>query len=242
MANMHILDMPKHRIERENKYILNKNKNIIINGILSCRTVLQVESSISFARYLCHCGLTRSNYRLFIRVLETNNKWVIDALIGKRDPSLLFASIRPTTFLVKKALGIISFWHPKQLYPKVLHALLGVLEYAFHKPDEGYRIFQLRMADLNNIGKYLDEEKNQDDPDNRHVLDILDRITRIGEYRRNIYKNNLSKHAFRIRHAFFDDTKKLRDIIPQVLLVSLQREDGETKPSEGFLKFMETAE
>jgi hypothetical protein len=240
MASMRILGLPNRRIEKENRYILNKNKSIILSGILSCRTALQVESSITFARYLSYSGLTRSNYRLFLRVLETNNKWVIDALIGKRNPSLLFSNIRPCAFLIKKALSLLSFWHPKQLYSKVLHSLLGVIEYAYHKPDEGYRIYRLRLADLNNIGKHLDEEKDQENPENRHLLDILDRITIIGEYGGSVYKNNISKHAFRIRHAFFDDTKKLSDIIPQVLLVSLSREDMEISPSEPFLKFVET--
>jgi hypothetical protein len=129
-------------------------------------------------------------------------------------------------------------WHPKQIYSKVLLALLGIIECGYHKPDDGYNICPLSITDLNNIGKFLDPSKDQLHENNLTLLDVLDKITGLGEYRGSLIKNVLSKHAFNIRIAFFDNTKKLTDIIPQVLLIELNREDYEVKPSKEFIKFL----
>ncbi len=223
---------------QEEEILFTQNKNIIISGIFSCQTAVQVESCVGFARYLNYVGITQQNYPLFLKLLETNNKWVVDALIAKRDPRLLFSNIQPNQFLIKKAFLILSFWHPKQIYHKVLDALLAVLEYAYYEADDGYKIYRLKINDLNNIGKYLDESRDQDEGNNRLILNVLDKITRLGEYRQNITKSVLAKHAFYIRIAFFDNRKKLLDIIPQVLLVPVKRELYEINPPENYRKYL----
>ncbi|MCG8478046.1 MAG: hypothetical protein MI724_03050, partial [Spirochaetales bacterium] len=66
------------------------------------------------------------------------------------------------------------------------------------------------------------------------VLEILDRITQLGEYDGGVQKSTISKHAFNIRDSFFDNTKTLVDTIPQVLLVRLDREEHEVAPSREY--------
>ncbi len=222
----------------EEDILFKQNKNIIVNGIFSCQTAVQVESCAGFARYLNYVGITQHNYPLFLKLLETNNRWVVDVLIAKRDPRLLFSNIQPNRFLIKKAVLILSFWHPKQIYYKVLDALLGVLEYAYYQSDDGYKIYRLKINDLNNIGKYLDESRDQDETNNRLILNVLDKITQLGEYKQNITKSILAKHAFYIRIAFFDNRKKLMDVIPQVLLVGIKRELHEIKPAEKYQNYL----
>jgi hypothetical protein len=217
--------------------VLNQNRETIINGIFGTQTSIQVESSTTFAEYLSHVGINRSNYLLFLRILETNNKWVVDAVIEKRDPRLLFTVIKPNSYLISRAFKLLAFWHPGQIFSKVLLAVLGIVEYSFHKPDDGYRIYKLEISDLSNLGKYLDESKDQMDPINETILEILDRITNLGEYRPTIQKSALVKHAFNIRIAYFDNTKSLMDNIPKILLVRLKREDREVKPSKHFLDY-----
>lgn len=221
----------------ESYNVLDQNRQTIINGIFGTQTPIQVESSAAFAEYLSFVGINRSNYLLFLRILETNNKWVVDAVIEKRDPRLLFTVIKPTNYLISRAFKLLAFWHPGQIYSKVLLAVLGIVEYSFHKPDDGYRIYKLEISDLSNLGKYLDESKDQMDPVNETILEILDRITKLGEYRPTIQKSALVKHAFNIRIAYFDNTKSLMDNIPKILLVRLKREDREVKPSKHFLDY-----
>lgn len=224
---------------REDEQLLLDNREIILEGIFGCTTPVQLESSIAFARYLNHVGINASNYLLFLRFLQTNNKWVVDALIGTREPRLLFSGVRPNSVLVRKASMLLSFWHPGQIYAKVLQAVLGIIEYCYYNADDGYQIYKLRITDLNNIGKFLDEQRDQFDDNNRLLLDVLDRVTRIGSFDDNPRKSVLAKHAFEIRIAYFDHHKKCADIIPQLLLVRIDREQGELQPSKEFIRFLQ---
>jgi hypothetical protein len=227
-----------------NKYedIFDKNKNIIINGIIGIQTKTQLESVICFARYLNMVGITRVNYRLFLRIIETNNKWVVDAIIGRLQPHLFFSSIKPNSYLIRRAYQLLTSWHPGQIYEKVLLAILGIIEYSYYKADDGFEIYSLEINHINNIGKYLVQEKGQDYQINDIILKILDHISAIGEYRNNIRKSVIAKHAFNIRIAYFDNTKNLLDFIPEILLVRYNREDYNLDPSTEFMEFINKIE
>ena len=62
-------------------------------------------------------------------------------------------------------------------YPKTLAIVLGVLQNTYSSPKDGYKIFPLSVADVDNLGKHLEKQKGQNDPRNRCILDILDRIS-----------------------------------------------------------------
>ncbi len=224
-------------IENEYSEIIQRNEQIILNGIFGISNPIEVGSSMAFAKYLSHVGITSRNYLLFLKIVEGNNKWVVDELISDRDPRLLFSVIRPNTELVKKAFEFLSYWHPGQIYEKVLLIILGIVEYTFHKPDDGFSLYPITITDLHNLGKFLDEKKDQEYSINEQILSILDRIIRLGEYDTEVKKSIISKHAYNIRDAFFDNTKSLLDIIPKLLLVRLNREDREVSPSKEYVDF-----
>jgi hypothetical protein len=210
----------------------------VLEGLFACATPLQVEAAAGFARYLSSAGITTANHQLFLRLLETNNRWVVDALIGPRDPRLLFSSIRLSTALLARAFLLLSAWHPGQIYQKVLQAVLGIIECAYYQPDDGYRIYRLKIADLNSLGKFLDEGRDQFDPNNDVLLSALDRITQLGLYEDNQRKHVLSKHAFSIRIAYFDHRKRCIDVIPQLLMVRLEREQTEIQPAGEYQSYV----
>ncbi len=217
--------------------LLQKNSHLVYDGILGTATPYQVGASMAFAKYLNHVGITTRNYSLFLKTLESNNKWIVDELMSNSDPRLLFTSIKANSKLIKYAFEQLSIWHPGQIYNKVLLAILGIIEYSYYKPDDGYMIYKLDIQDLHNLGKFLDEKENQMDMINATILDCLDRITIMGSYDHEIIKSNIANHAFNIRDAYFDHTKTLGDIIPKVLLVRLKREDREVSPPKDFLDF-----
>ena len=68
-------------------------ENRLLQGIIGCRTTEAVESAVTFATFLSTVGLTPENYPVFLRILEVENHWVIDALIGERDPFLLLSAV-----------------------------------------------------------------------------------------------------------------------------------------------------
>lgn len=225
----------KRKSPEEN--LLITNKEIFLSLFTPPQSIKQLEASICFARYLNSIGLNRRNYKIFLKMMETNNRWVIDSLIGERDPILLFSTIKPNKFLIKEAFRILTFFHPKEVNKKLLLAILGILQAAYYSADDGYKIYMLTIADLDNLGKFLDSEKDQFDEINKMVLEVLDRISRLGFYNWTHQKSILSKHAFDIRFGYFDNRKKLKDIIPEVLLIKIERR--EVSPSQKFIEFLE---
>jgi hypothetical protein len=75
------------------------------------------------------------------------------------------------------------------------------------------------MSDIYNIGKHLDKERDQMDPRNRLLLEILYDIYFIGIDSDDRAMIQIGIKANDIRMAFFDHTKRMIDAIPDVLLV-----------------------
>jgi len=194
-------------------------ENKMLQGVFACRTTEAVEAAITYARFLSTSGITPENYPVFLQMLEVENHWVIDALIGDRDPFLLLSSVQPNRFIVSRLLAMMTRWHKGGIYHKNLSVILGVLQSVYSSARDGYRIYPLTIADLNAVGKHLDKQKAQDDPLNRAILELMEKIAAL-EDGNDPELEEVAVHASRIRNAFFDDRKKMEDIIPQVLLVS----------------------
>jgi hypothetical protein len=224
---MVILDRQKTYTAKEIAAIENK----MLGGILACRTTEAVEAAITYARFLNKTGLTAENYPLFIKVLEIGNHWVIDALIGTRDPFLFFSSIQPNYQLLTAAFNLLAERHPGGLYAKSLSVVLGILQAAYNVPIDGYKIYGLTVSDLNALGKHLDEEAGQEDSLNRCILDILEKVAQLeGLDAANRDMEEVAIHANEIRNFFFDSTKHLNEVLPPVLLVRMSYKDFEVPP------------
>jgi hypothetical protein len=203
------------------KKLIRDHAYSIREALFSCMTDTQVECSVAFARLLNRSGVNSENYRLFLRMLITNNPWVVEELVHDRDPRLLFSTIRPDSELLQLAFEVLMSRHPDELHPNVLEAVLGIIQNAFFDPDDGYKIHTLGIMDLNALGKFLSKDKDQEHPQNKLILEILDRITGLGRYYGDPEKNILAKHAFSVRFAYFDSTRDLNDAIPEPMLVKL---------------------
>ena len=53
-------------------------------------------------------------------MLEIENHWVLDALIGERDPFLLLSTIPPNEYLTSKCFQLLTRWRSGWIYPKTL--------------------------------------------------------------------------------------------------------------------------
>ncbi len=205
-------------------------ENGLLQGIIGCRTYEAVEAAITYASFLNTVGLTPENYPVFLRMLEIENHWVIDSLIGDKDPFLLLSPVQPNRYIAGKIFGMMTKWHKGGIYPKNLSVILGVLQSNYSSPRDGYRIYPLTIADMNALGKHLDKEKGQDDPLNRTILNILDRISQLEGVGTDPDMEEVAIHASNVRNAFFDDRKRMEDIIPPVLLVKASYHEKETAP------------
>ena len=209
-------------------------ENEILRSILSARTPEAVEAAIGYVRFLRLSGLDPENYTLFLKLLEVENHWVLDELLGDKDPFLLLSTIPPNRFLVSRCFQLLTRWRPKGIYPKTLAIALGVLQNAYSSPRDGYRIHPLTIADVDNLGKHLEKENGQNEPRNRCILDILEKIGSLEGLLLDNKVEEVARQALRIRGNFFDNTKLLEDCIPQVLLVRGDYLQEEVPPSQLF--------
>ena len=127
----------------------------ILQNMLGSRTEEAVEGSISFARFLSLSGLNNDNYPAFLKLLEVENHWVIDTMVGKKDPFLLLSPIQPNSYLVFTGFKLLTNWHPGGIYPVTLSIVLGILQAAYASPKDGYKIYSVSINDVNNLGKHL---------------------------------------------------------------------------------------
>jgi hypothetical protein len=208
-------------------------ENHLINNIFACRTPDAVEAGIAYTRFLRKSGLTNENYPLFLKLLEMDNHYVIDELIGDGDPFLLLTPIQPTKHLLSTCFRLLTNWHPGGIYPKTLSIVLGVLQAAYSYAKDGYWIHKLSINDINNLGKHLNKDKGQTDAVNRAILDILDRISLL-EGQGDEEMEAIARQCNLIRTQFFDKRKKMEDAIPQVLLVKSDYLVKEVLPNAVF--------
>jgi hypothetical protein len=194
-------------------------ENRLLQQIMAARTPEAVEAATAYTRFLRLSGLTSDNYPLFLKMLEIENHWVLDALIGDEDPFLFLSTIQPNNYVISRCFTLLTRWHPGGIYPNTLSIALGVLQNAYSSPKDGYKLYPLTIADIDNLGKHLEKEKWQNYPLNRCILDILDRIGSLQGLGWDESMEDVARQAVKIRGNFFDSTKKLEDCIPQVLLV-----------------------
>lgn len=195
-------------------------ENNLLQGVFGCRSTEAVEAAINYAKFLSSVGITPENYPVFLKMLEIENHWVIDALIGERDPFLMLSPVQPNTYIVNRIFAMMTKWHKGGIYSKNLSVILGVLQSVYSSPKDGYRIYPLSIADLNALCKHLKKKNGQDDPLNRVILEILDSLSKL-EGEGNTEVEEVAIHASAIQNAFFDNRKQLEDVIPPVLLVTM---------------------
>ena len=202
----------------------------LLKGIMGTRTTEAVEAAMTYATYLNSIGITISNYPIFLKVLGVRNHHVIDSLLGTRDPFLFMSSIQPNYFIVATCFSFLAKYHPAEVYSKTLGIILGVFQATYSNPLDGYKIHPPTIADVNSLGKHLIEDKGQEDLLNRSILDVLDKISALEGQNIDEEMEDLAVHAHNIRNNFFDSTKRLVDIIPNVLLRSEPNLDPELDP------------
>jgi hypothetical protein len=199
-----------------------------LQEIFACETPKAVEAAVTYATYLNRLGLTAENYPVFLSMLDIENHWVVDALVGNNEPATLLSHVQPNDYIVERILAMVRRWHRGGILSKNLAVILGVLQAVYRSPREGFGLRPLTVSDINAVARHLDEAKGQDHPINRAILDLLDRLGRVGDTG-DEFLDKVSVHANAVRTTFLDDRKKLEDVIPAELL-TMAAERGEVAP------------
>lgn len=193
-----------------------------LNDIIDCTDEYSTFAAVAFSHYMINkVGITPDNYSVYFRLIESGNKYVIDTLVGEKDPAKFFGTIQPNTFMLEECFSMLTKWKAGEVYPKALLIIYGLLTLCFKDPEEGYRLYPLTVNDINNLGKHLDKGKDQMDSLNRIVLSVLDEISSLIEPQKPQPSEEIRDVALQsnnIRGKFLDMTKRLNEAIPDVLL------------------------
>jgi len=206
-----------------------------INDIIDANDEYGAFAALALSHYLINkVGIHADNYPIYFRLLESGNRWVIDALVGDREPGKFFGNIQPNTFMLRECFRMLTKWKSGEIYPKALLVIYGLLSVCYRDPEEGYRLYPVSVNDVNNLGKHLDKEKNQMDPLNRTVLSVLDEIASLIEPQRPMPTDEIKDVALQannIRGKFLDMTKRLNEAIPDILLERGDYTKNEVRPN-----------
>lgn len=206
-----------------------------INDIIASGDEYSAFAAVAFAHYLVNkIGLTPDNYPIYFHLIESGNRWVLDTLVGDKDPAKMFGSIQPNNFMLQECFRMLTRWKAGEVYPKALVIIYGLLTTCYEVPEEGYRLYPVTVNDVNNLGKHLDKSKDQMDPLNRTVLSTLDRISGLIEPQKPMPSREIQDVALQannIRGKFLDMTKRLNESIPDILLVRGDYSQSEIKPN-----------
>jgi len=211
-----------------------------LNDIIECKDGYGTFAALAYSHYMISkVGITSDNYPIFFRLIESGNRWVVDTLVGDRDPAKFFGSIQPNTFMLRECFSMLTAWKPGEVYPKSLQILYGLLVLCYETPEEGYRLYPLTVPDVNNLGKHLDKSKDQMDPLNRIVLTLLDKLAGLIEPQKPLPSREIQDVALQsnnIRGKFLDMTKRMNEAIPDIILVRGDYAAAEIKPTVPEIK------
>jgi len=214
---------------------INQLELTFLHKMSECKDSDGVDTTVAFAKYMSKVTLDSDNYPIFLKLLQFENHWVVDALIGENNPETFFRAVQPNTFIISECFKMFTRWKPGSIYPKSLLVLFGILTLVYENPHEGYRVYPLTIPDINNLGKHLDEKQEQTYPVNRTILHLLDRIASLNDLGGLAAKDKkifeVATQANNIRGKFLDKTKHLNEAIPENLLKRGDYKKDEVTPT-----------
>jgi hypothetical protein len=212
-----------------------------VSRFMKVDTPFAVEACVEFAKFLGAKGLDGDNYPLYLELLKDENRYVVEALVGTEKAFDLFTRVQPNPYIIEFCFKTLRSYAPGSVHDLTLEMIFGILYRTYHSAKEGHALYALSIEDVNAVGKFLDKSRDQNDPINRFILDIL---ADIAEYRSINNEDPIvdknSAHATAIRNAFFDKRRAMSSVMPPEILVRRKYEETLVKP-RSTRKFTETA-
>jgi len=194
-------------------------KHRTITEILEGATPKAANALWAYASFLNHLGINPDNYPLYINLLASNNRYAVDALLEGHEPEHYLDCVAPNPYIVKATFQTFGELKSNEIYDTSLRVFLGFLFKVYASAPEGYAMYPVSIAEVNSLGKFLDESQDQDWPLNRGILDVLGAIADLDTpHEPNVEKRNVATQAGRIRSDYFDHKRKLSQSITEVIL------------------------
>lgn len=194
-------------------------KNEYLKAILDPKDPKEVNALVAYAGYLNSIGLNSDNYPLFLYVLFANNATAVDVLLDGYDPATFMEEVVPNHYIIESFFGFLKNYKKNEVYRRSLEVIVGYMVKVYNSVEEGYQLYQPSVSDVNALGKFLDEEQDQDEPLNRLILDVLLFFSDLDmPYETDENKLEIARQSSRIRSDYFDNTRSLVNSLTEVTL------------------------
>ena len=194
-------------------------KHRAITDILEANDPRAASALWAYASFLNTLGINSDNYPLYLSLLASNNQFAIEALLEGHEPEHYLDCVIPNPYIIKAVFETFGSLKSNEIYGKSLRVFFGFLLKVYSAGEEGYGMFPVSVANVNSLGKFLDESQDQDWPLNRGILDVLACIADLERpHETNIEKRNVAAQAGRIRSDYFDHNRSLTQSITEVIL------------------------
>jgi len=206
-----------------------------LHKMFECNDIDGVDTTVCYAKYLSKIQLNPDNYPVFIKLLQIENHWVVDALVGEKPPIDFLKNVQPNTFLLSECFKMFKKWRPRTINSSSLLVLFGLLKTTYANPHAGYQVYPLTVSDVNHFGKHLDKSRDQSDPVNGAILHVLDSFASLidagGLPPTDKNAHDVAIQANTIRGKFLDKNKQLNEAIPDEILKGEPEKIKEISPS-----------
>lgn len=189
-----------------------------------------VTAAVAYASVLNEIGVNAENYPLFLELLNTNNRWVIEALAEGADLDEFFRPVIPTYYIVEQIFELFTQKRRHELNVNIQRILLGYLLMIYREPHRGYEVYPLSIPDVNNLAKHIREDAGENDAVNLRILEILryiNEMNELSEFKQIEQERvDIASQAGKIRSSFYDTKRTLRSALTDVLLEEGSPQDG----------------
>ncbi len=182
----------------------------IIDSMLNSDSPDAKAAIIAFARHLSTFPLSTANMVTFTKIISKNYSEAADIFFTRRTPDSFFSTLPQTAELIIFALSTLSNYRYSELYSPITLSCLGILVNNYRNPSKDQNIYSLKTSDIYHIAKYLQKkEKNIESL----ILDLLENIGSLPSS-----AGEISKVARNILNNWFDNSKRLDQVIPFTIL------------------------
>ncbi len=210
-------------------------KDTYLNRSLRAETVESAGMLAAYAGLLNSEKIHSDRYPLYLDVLASNNATASDILLEGYEPAHFLDCVAPNHFVVDSLFQILENHKRNEVYRKTLEVIIGYLTVVYKSPEEGYQLYKLTTVNVNSVGKFLDETKDQDDPLIRVILDLLYYVSQLEVPHENDQKKlDAARQAALIRSYFFDNRHSLIEALTDVLLQTMDNPTYGIRPDHVY--------
>ena len=212
-------------------------KEAYLSDIMQGADTQAANALVAYAGFLNELGINSDSYPLYLEVIGTNNQTAVDVLLEGYETENYLDCVLPNHFIVEAFFRFLDAHRRNEVYQRILEVIAGFFVKVYRSTEEGYALHQPSIADVNSLGKFLDESKDQEDPLNRIILDVLQYLSLLEQpHEQDPGKLEIARQASRIRSDFFDNSHSLVESMTAVTLAQAENPTFGVKPDHVYGK------